>query len=63
MEDGQILGSYTITRKLGEGGMGAVFLAYDTTLRRPVALKVIAHAADTESSRSRLLREARNAAR
>jgi eukaryotic-like serine/threonine-protein kinase len=62
MEDGQIVGSYTITRKLGEGGMGAVFLAYDTTLHRPVALKFIAHAADTESSRSRLLREARNAA-
>ena len=42
--------------------MGAVFLAYDTTLHRQVALKVIDHAADDESSRSRLLREARNAA-
>jgi len=62
MDEGQILGSYTIGRKLGEGGMGAVFLAYDTTLRRPVALKVLDQSADSESSRSRLLREARNAA-
>ena len=43
--------------------MGAVFLAYDTTLHRPVALKVVDEsAADSETSRSRLLREARNAA-
>ena len=62
MEPGQILGSYTITRKLGEGGTGAVFLAYDTTLHRPVALKVLDRAGDSDSSSSRLLREARNAA-
>jgi hypothetical protein len=62
MEAGQILGSYTISRKLGEGGIGTVFLAYDTTLHRPVALKVIDRAGDPESSRSRLFREARNAA-
>ena len=42
--------------------MGAVFLAYDSTLRRPVALKVMREATDDETSRSRLLREARNAA-
>ena len=43
--------------------MGAVFLAYDTTLHRPVALKVVDQAAaDSETSRSRLLREARSAA-
>lgn len=60
---GEKLGSYTIRQKLGEGGMGAVFLAYDTTLHRPVALKIVDEtAADSETSRSRLLREARNAA-
>jgi serine/threonine protein kinase/Tfp pilus assembly protein PilF len=58
---GMTLGSYRVERLLGRGGMGAVFLAYDTTLHRYVALKVM-DAADTETSRARLLREARNAA-
>ena len=42
--------------------MGAVFLAYDTRLRRHVALKVIDGDADDTASSARLLREARNAA-
>src|SRR5687768_12682917 len=42
--------------------MGAVFLAYDTTLRRQVALKLVDGPDDAETSRARLLREARSAA-
>src|SRR5436190_13054788 len=63
---GTILGSYRIERLLGRGGMGAVFLAYDTKLQRQVALKLIDGsdplAKNDEMLRMRILREARNAA-
>jgi serine/threonine protein kinase len=59
---GQRVPHYQVEEKLGEGGMGLVYRAYDTQLRRPVALKVLSleHASDPER-RSRLLREARAA--
>src|SRR5206468_12262537 len=61
-EPGVELGTYRIDRPLGRGGMGAVFLAHDATLHRPVALKVLESSPDGETARTRLLREARNAA-
>lgn len=64
-KDGEVgkLGRYRILKKLGQGGMGAVYLGYDVVLARRVALKVLLpqHTVEAES-RERFLREARAAA-
>jgi eukaryotic-like serine/threonine-protein kinase len=55
---------YRVERKLGRGGMATVYLAHDSVLDRPVALKVLAEQlADDEDFRERFLREARLAAK
>jgi serine/threonine-protein kinase len=38
---GQTVGNYLVTQKLGEGGMGAVYLAEHPTISKKVALKVL----------------------
>ncbi|MEW6027288.1 MAG: tetratricopeptide repeat protein, partial [Planctomycetota bacterium] len=58
---GNQFGHYKLERKLGQGGMGAVYLAFDTTLNRRVALKIML-LSDAESE-ERFLREARAAAK
>src|SRR5881275_3326357 len=38
---GQVLGDFHVLRRLGQGGMGQVFLAEQRSLRRKVALKLL----------------------
>jgi serine/threonine protein kinase len=54
---------YKIEQKLGEGGMGVVYLAQDTRLNRPVAIKFLPHTiAGDQENRLRFQIEARAAA-
>ena len=56
----QRLGQYRLVEKLGEGGMGVVWRAVDTTLEREVAIKVLPDLfSDDPERRSRFEREAK----
>ncbi|HET7787435.1 MAG TPA: protein kinase [Myxococcales bacterium] len=49
---------YRLTRELDHGGMGRVFEAVDTELRRKVAIKLISSASSEATARARFRREA-----
>ena len=60
---GTMVSHYRIARKIGAGGMGEVYLAEDTKLKRNVALKFLPlHLCQDEDCRKRFTREAQAAA-
>ncbi len=64
IERGTRLAHYRIEEKLGEGAMGTVYRAHDTSLDRDVALKVLkANVSEDDLFVRRFVREARAAAR
>src|SRR5687767_8341474 len=62
LERGASLGRYLVLERLGSGGMGVVYAAYDPELDRSVALKLLRGGSDPDG-RARLLREAQAMAR
>ena len=68
LSDDNMLGPYRLVRKLGEGGMGTVYLAFDEQLNRHVAIKVLRADGDRTGPAAaglakRFLREAQSTAR
>ena len=60
----EAISHYRIVRKVGAGGMGEVYLAQDTKLNRPVAIKLLPQdAVGNEKAKRRLIQEAQAAAR
>ena len=59
----QSIGGYKIVRKLGRGGMGTVYLAFDSRLDRNVAIKIpYQNSKDNGQIRDRFIQEARSLA-
>ena len=55
------IGRYQVVSRIGQGGMGTLYLAQDPKLDRQIAIKLLIH--DNEELRERFAREARSAAR
>src|SRR5262245_27531678 len=62
-EIGQMFGPYEILGRLGSGGMGLVFRAWDERLHREVAIKLVRDGYRVPGAQERFLQEARAASR
>ena len=61
---GRVLGHYRLIERIGEGGMGVVYRAYDEHLQREIAVKLLpASVVKDESARRRFRKEALTLAR
>jgi serine/threonine protein kinase len=49
LEPGQMIGTYRVVRKVGEGGMGEVYEAWDENLSRAVAIKIMNEASSKDA--------------
>ena len=66
LQPGSAVRRYIVLSRVGAGGMGVVYAAYDPELNRRVALKVLraaGHGGGSEQDRARLLSEAQTLAR
>lgn len=59
----RLMGRYRLIRRLGQGGMGEVHLAYHASLRRPCAVKILKEGIADSISVARFEREAEAASR